>query len=214
VRRCRCKVSMLPQEIREEINIKLCNGERFDQIRQWLFEKRVESDVPHLRLKAGDCYSLFWMRDCKHESVARNSCQHSLSTWFRTGHQQWLRDAAERDESIQLLEHVERLSSAAGEKTQPDSSIGGNALIRSLLFETIQSIRKDGNDSVKIARLANAWARLNQTATGVEALKLRKQEAIDIGLQALLDEAKGNPKAIEQFNKFHDLVKRSAKRRR
>jgi hypothetical protein len=204
---------MLPHAIREEINHNLREGMRFDTVCQWLFGKRVASDVPHLRLKAGDFYSLLWMRDCKNERIARSACQQSISRWFKTDYREWVKDLADRDESIRLLERVEQLSAAATERGQPDSRMGGNFLIRSMLFDAIQHSRNHDDDPAALARLANAWARMNQTATGIETLELRKQEAIDLGLQALLDEAKGNPEAIKQFNKFHDLVKRSPKPR-
>ncbi len=207
----RTKVSMLPNAIREEINLKLRNGWRYDQISHWLFETRVGTDAEHLQLKPGDSCSLFWMRDCKNESIARNACQQSLSRWFKTGYQKWLNDLADREEAIRLLEHVERLSTTANEKGQPDSNLGGNLLIRSMLFDAIQQIRNKHKDPADLARLANAWARMSQTATGVEALKLRKQEGIDAGLQALYDEAKGNPEAMKQFHKFHEIVKQSVK---
>ena len=45
----------------------------------------------------------------------------------------------------------------------------------------------------------------------VEKLKLRSEDAIDIGLKALQEEMKANPRALEQFNKLREIIKRPAK---
>jgi hypothetical protein len=204
VRKTRSKIGLLPEKMREQINIKLRDGWQYNTIAEWLFVEHAAVGVPDLGLKAGDSYSLAWGGRASSAAVVKHRCEQSVGRWYQARYPEWLKKQERHDESIRLLEHVEHLSSAASEKTQPDSSVGGNCLIRSLLFETIQSIHKEGNDSAEIARLANAWARLNDS-------NARVQDSIDTGLQTLRDEIKTNPEALELFNKLYATVKRSAK---
>lgn len=201
------KISMLPEGVRTEINRRLCEGSRLHTIREWLFAQKAEHDVPDLDLKAGDCYSLVWTRASKSEEHAGRAFQQGLSNWFHTQYQAWLKEQADREESIRLIEHVEQLTNAASEKGQRGSTEGGNLLIRSLLIDAVQRICKGGDEPAEIARLANAWARMSHARTETEKLKLRTQEAIDVGLQALHDEMKDNPEAIELLRKLNDAVK-------
>ena len=202
--RTRSKIGLLPEEMRDQVNHKLRNGWQYNTIAEWLFAQHAAVGVPDLGLKAGDSYALAWGGRTKSEAVVKHRCEQSVGRWYQARYPEWLKQQERHDESIRLLEHVEHLSSVASQKTQPDSSIGGNSLIRSLLFETIQSIGKDSKDPAEIARLANAWARLNDS-------NARVQDSIDTGLQTLRDEIKTNPEALELFNKLYATVKRTAK---
>jgi hypothetical protein len=71
----------------------------------------------------------------------------------------------------------------------------------------IDLIRKRNNDPADLARLANAWARMNHSGLELEKFKLQSQQAIDVGLSALLEDLKKNPEAIAAFNKLYDIVK-------
>jgi len=115
---------------------------------------------------------------------------------------------AGRDESVRLVERVEEIGRAAGEKAVAGSSGGANLLIRSLLVEALGNVRKGDNDPKEIARLAQAWARMSDAGVEIEKLNLRKQEAIDVGLDALWDDIKDRPEAKEAWQNFYDLVKR------
>jgi len=207
-----CKMARLPFDLRSEINVKLRDGWRLTTIVDWLFGQRVDRDVPDLNLKAGEPCSLAWTRTSTDEATARTTCRFALSRWLSSGYVDWLREEAETDKRVRLVEHVEKLSQAASQKGEPDSSVGGTLIIRSLLMEAIQEVCTGDNDPAEIARLANAWARMNQTGTEVEKLKLRSQEVIEVGLQALYDEMKDNPDAIAQFQKLREIMKRPAKR--
>jgi hypothetical protein len=203
MRKTRCKIGLLPLEIRNQINRHIRNGWQYNTIAEWLFTQQARVDVPDLGIRAGDPYTQGWAGNSKDRAVMRHRCENSLGRWYRSQYPKWLGEQVHNEESLPLLEHVEHLSSAASEKTQPDSSIGGNCLIRSLLFETIQSKRKEGNDPAEIARLANAWARLNDS-------NVRTQGSIDRGLQTLRDEIKTNPEALELFRKLRDVVKHTS----
>jgi|ERR1017187_218393 hypothetical protein len=203
MRKTRNKIGKLPQEIREQINRHIRNGWEYHTIAEWLFTQQAGADIPDLGIRAGDPYTQGWAGNTNDRAVILHRCENSVGTWYRSQYSNWLKQQNGSEESIRLLEHVEQLSSAASEKTQPDSSIGGNSLIRSLLFETIQSIGKKGNDPAEIARLANAWARLNDS-------NVRARDSIDQGLQTLRDEIKTNPEALELFRKLRDAVKRTS----
>jgi len=203
VRKTRSKIGLLPKDMRDQVNGKLRDGWQYNTIAEWLFEQHAAARVPDLGLKAGDSYALAWGGRTHSAAVVKHRCEQSVGRWYQSQYPKWLKEQNRNDELIRLLEHVEHLSSAASTKTQPDSSIGGNCLIRSLLFETIQSIGKDSKDPAEIARLANAWARLNDS-------NVRAQGSIDRGLQTLRDEIKTNPEALELFNKLRDAVKHTS----
>jgi hypothetical protein len=202
---------MLPEEMRLEINHKMSEGWQIKMIGEWLFEQRADRDLPHLHLKAGDAYSLSWLRTSPKEKNARRTVEAGLARWFYTSYQEWLRREGERGEKVQLVDESEKTNRAAAEKSRPDSDVGGNLIIRSMLLEAINLVRKGSNDPTELAQLATAWARLNQTAIELEKLRLRTQEAVDAGLKALKSEITKDPEAIELFKKLHAIVKRSTK---
>jgi hypothetical protein len=202
-------MARLPLAIRTEINIRLREGWRLQTLADWLFQQRVECDVPDLGLKVGDPCSLVWTRTAKNESMARLVCRNGLSRWLRDGYTDWVKEEAESDKRVRLVDRVEQLSQAASERGQAGATEGGNLIIRSLLMEAITEVCQGGSDPADIACLANAWARTNQAGTEFAKLKLRTQESTDAGLQALYEDVKDNPEALALFNKFRDLVKAS-----
>ena len=201
---------MLPEEMRLEINRKMRDGQQIKMIGEWLFEQRADRDLPHLHLKAGDAYSLSWLRTSPKEKNARRTVEAGLARWFYTSYQEWLRREQAREETVQRVEDSEQTNRAAAEKSQPDADVGGNLIIRSMLLEAINLVHKDSQDPTELSQLATAWARLKQTAIELEKLRLRTREAVDAGLKALKSEITKDPEAIELFKKLHDIVKRSA----
>ncbi|HXI84131.1 MAG TPA: hypothetical protein VNL17_08590 [Verrucomicrobiae bacterium] len=204
------RIAMLPEEMRLEINRKMRDGQQIKMIGEWLFEQRADRDLPHLHLKAGDAYSLSWLRTSPKEKNARRTVEAGLARWFYTSYQEWLRREQAREETVQRVEDSEQTNRAAAEKSQPDADVGGNLIIRSMLLEAINLVHKDSKDPTELSQLATAWARLKQTAIELEKLRLRTQEAVDAGLKALKSEITKDPEAIELFKKLHDIVKRSA----
>ncbi len=200
----RSHLSALPAEIRNEINRKLHDGWRFTTIRDWLFELKADRDIPHLNLKTGDPYSLIWTRSAKDLATARETCRYRISQWHRTYHRDWLNEQAQRDELTGLIDRVEQLTAAASDKGQPGSNAGGNLLIRSMLIDAVQNLRKGNMDTAQLARLATAWARLSESG-------VRVQDSIDLGLQTLREEIKHNPQALELFRQLRDAVKGGGK---
>jgi hypothetical protein len=173
----------------------------------WLFALKAETDIPSLRLKAGDPYSLVWTRGTRDLATAQLNFRCRLSKFYHNHYHTWLREQADREEVAGLVDRVEQLSTAAGEKARENSATGGSLLIRSLLMDAIDIIRKGNNDPADLARLANAWARMNHSGLELEKFKLQSKAAIDVGLSALLEDVKKNPEAIAAFYKFHDIVK-------
>jgi hypothetical protein len=206
MRRPSGKIAMLPEAVRAEINRKIGDGWQYRTITDWLFAQRAEQDIPDLKVKTGDLYALAWTRDHHQKGSARDACVFALHAWFKKRYPVWLKEEMERDQAVRLVEQMEQLSRVAGEKAQPGSSAGGNLIIRSLLMEAIRALCRSGEKHpAHLARLANAWARMNDTG-------VRGQRALDSGLQALRDEIKGNPKALELFNKLYSATKVGVKR--
>ncbi len=205
------RIAMLPEEMRLEINRMMADGQQIKMIGEWLFEQRADRDLPHLHLKAGDAYSLSWLRTSPKLKNARRTVEAGLGRWFYTSYREWLRHEQARGEQVQLVDESEKTSSEAAEKGRPDSDVGGNLIIRSMLLEAINLVRKESNDPTELAHLATAWARLNQTAIEREKLRLRTEQAVDAGLKALKSEITKDPETVELFKKLHDTVKRSAK---
>jgi len=210
-RKSRCKFAMLPATIRAEVNQRLRDGWYYATIVSWLFDQKVEQEIPDLKLAPGDTYSRAWTRTAKSKEMAYILCKTSLATWFRTGYSDWLKNEIREDKTIRVLKEMEGLSSVANENAEPESKEGGNLLIRSLLLDTIKLIHEEKSDPDELAQLANAWARLNDASTEGEKLKLRTQETIDAGLKAISEEIEGNPEAREIFTKLRDVVKGPAK---
>jgi hypothetical protein len=173
----------------------------------WLFALKAETDIPPLRLKAGDPYSLVWTRGARDLATAQLNFRCRLSKFYHNHYHTWLREQADREEIAGLVDRVEELSTAAGAKAREGSAIGGNLLIRSLLMDAIDVIRKGNNDPADLARLANAWARMNHSGVELEKLKIQSQKAIDTGLSALLEDLKNNPEARAAFNNLYNIVK-------
>lgn len=200
---------MLPEEMRLEINRKMREGWQIKMIGEWLFAQRADRDLPHLHLKAGDAYMLSWTHTSPKEKNARRTVEAGLARWFYTSYKEWLRGEERRGKTVEKVAESEKTNSAAAEKRQPDSDVGGNLIIRSLLLEAIHLVHEESSDPTEMAQLATAWARLNQTAIEVEKLRLRTEAAVDAGLKALKSEITKDPEAIELFKKLHDVVKTS-----
>ena len=211
LRRPSGKISMLPVAIRTKINIKLRNGWKYRTIIRWLFTRKARTEIPDLNLKAGESFSLAWSRASRTAGGAEDNCKQSLSSWFNTHYREWLREEAGDDRTIRLLKGMQELCAVASETAQPGATVGGNMLIQSILLDTIKLLHEDKKDPAELARLANAWARLNQTATENEKLKLRTEDSLDVGLKAISDEIQDNPEALALFNKLRDAVKGPAK---
>ena len=70
-------------------------------------------------------------------------------------------------------------------------------------------VRKNENNTADLARIAHAWARMNTVTRENDNLKLRKQEAIDVGLEAIAEEFKKKPEVLGASNQFREVVKRA-----
>ena len=209
MRKTTSRIARLPETVRTEINQKMDEAWPYRMIREWLFDQTAGQDIPALELKAGDSYSLVWSRTAKSAEHAADACEQALSNWYCTRYPDWVKEKrAGRDESVGLVERVEALGRAAGEKAVPGSTGGANLVVRSLLFEAMSKEREGGNDPKEIARLAQAWARMSDAGVEIEKLNLRTKEAVDVGLEALYEETKQWPEAMEAWQKFYDVVKR------
>jgi hypothetical protein len=200
----------LPETVRTEINQKMDEGWPYKMIREWLFGQAAGQDVPALELKAGDSYSLVWARTTKSAEHAADACEQALSDWYCKQFPGWVKERKEleKDKAVRLVERVDEIGRAAGEKVADATSGGANLVIRSLLFEAISNARQGQTDPKEIARLAQAWARVSDAGVEVEKMTLRKQEAIDVGLDALWDDIKDRPEAKEAWQNLYNIVKR------
>jgi hypothetical protein len=205
------KLSKLPDVVRARINRKIRDGVQFNTIATWLFAQKAKRKIIDLDLKQGDSYSLIWTRDAKSPEQAFQNCCSSLSQYFHGQYGLWLAEQAQQDESVRLLKYVDELDRAAVNASHSGPSTGINRIIRSLLFDAIGKARNRKNIKPDdLARLANAWARVSGADAVAENTRLRQQDSIDTGLQALYDDVKDHPAALELFNKFRDIVKGSA----
>jgi len=211
LRRSWSKIGTLPLVVRTKINLKLRDGCRYRTIVRWLFAQKAKDDIPDLNLKAGESFSLPWLRASKTAQCAEDNCKQGLTLWFDTHYREWLRDEVSQDKPIRVLKEMHELSSVARETGQPEDAVGGNMLIQSMLLDTIKLLHEDKKDPTELAQLANAWARLNQTAGENEKIKLRTQASIDAGLEALKSEITKDPETVALFKKLHDIVKGSRK---
>jgi hypothetical protein len=210
MRKTTSRIARLPETVRAEINQKMDEGWPYKKIREWLFGERAGQDLPALELKAGDSYSLVWARGTKTAEHAADACEQALSNWYGKHFPGWVKEKKERekDKAVRLVERVDEIGRAVGGKILDETSGGANLVIRSLLFEAISNAREGQSDPKEIARLAQAWARMSDAGVEVEKMNLRTKEAVDVGLEALYEEAKQWPEAIEAFERFRDVVKR------
>jgi hypothetical protein len=185
-RKSRSRFALLPQPVRDELNHKLDDGWQYEQIREWLFGEKADGDIPALELKAGDPYSLVWTRTTPDETIIIRNFGVALSSWYHTHFPRWRDEQAERDESLRLIESVDRLTTAATTPNRAASHLGGNLLLRTMLLEAVRRVRNSDNAPTQLARLAHAWARLSQT----------DEHNLDIGKEALLEEIRANPDAL------------------
>ncbi len=206
LRKSRGRIARHPKPIRDEICRKLRDAWSYSMICDWLFALKAETDIPSLSLKAGDPYSLVWTRGTRDLPTAQLNFRCRLSKFFHNHYATWQREQADREEVAGLVDRVEELSTAAGAKAREGSATGGNLLIRSLLMDAIDLIRKRDNDPAGLARLANAWARMNHSGLELERFKLQTQQAIDVGLSALYEELKTKPETLAAFQKFREVI--------
>jgi hypothetical protein len=204
-------IGRLPYTVRTEINRKIRDGWTYGTIAQWLFAQKAEQAIPDLGLEEGDLYLQVWLRRSKSAVRAQVRLEYCLGRWFKTHYLEWLRHEVSQDKSIRVLKEMDELSRAANESGEPESKEGGNRLIRSLLLDTIKLLHEENADPAELAQLANAWARLNQTSTENEKLKLLTEKSIDAGLEALKAEITKDPETVALFKKLHDIVKGSRK---
>jgi hypothetical protein len=87
----RGKIARLPRSIRDQLNVRLDDGQDADQILPWL------NDLPEVREVLA-----------KHFNGANISPQ-NLSGWRQGGFQEWLLHRQYLDSAIHMTEHVERL---------------------------------------------------------------------------------------------------------
>jgi hypothetical protein len=200
MRKSQNRIGRLPVAVRVGVNHRLRDGWKLSTIAEWLFAQKAAQDVPDLDLHPGDPYALAWTRTARSRLMALDTCKNSLSKWFRSYYREWLKQEANRNEFIQLVERVEQLTGEASEKGEPGAVTGASLIIRSLLIEALTKVCQGEGDPADIARLSNAWARVNEAG-------MRVQGSLHIGLQAVRDEIKGNPEALELFNKLYDAVK-------
>ncbi len=205
----RGKISAMPSAIRTSINLKIQEGWRLTTIADWLMSETAPVDIPDLQLKAGESYALLWSRESDQAISPHRLCERALSHWHQNSYPRWEREQAEREEFLGLVERAERLGAAVGGPETTDPNEGTNRLIRSVLFEAIAKVRKNENNTADLARIAHAWARMNTVTRENENLKLRKQEAIDVGLEAIAEEFKKKPEVLGAFNQFREVVKRA-----
>ncbi len=198
MRKSRSRFALFPQPIRNGINLKLDDGWPYERIREWLFAQTADRDIPALDLKTGDSYSLVWTRTTPDEGLIIRNFGVALSSWYHTHYPQWRNEQADRDEELLLIERIDELTAAATSQNRAATHMGGNLLIRSLILE---AIRKGRDKPDQLARLANAWVRLSQV----------DEHTIDIGLAAVTEEIKSNPKAVELFNQLWAVVKAAEK---
>jgi hypothetical protein len=196
MRKSRSRFALFPQPIRNGINLKLDDGWPYERIRDWLFAQTADRDIPALDLKTGDPYSLIWTRTTTDEKIIIRNFGIALSNWYHTHYPAWRDEQAWRDESLHLVESVDKLTAAASTQNRSASHLGGNLLIRSLLLDALRTTRKGSNNPDQLARLAHAWARVSQV----------DEHTIDIGISALAEELNANPKAVELFRQLRDVV--------
>jgi hypothetical protein len=161
-------------------------------------------------LKAGESYAAIWARTAKTAEHAADACEQALSNWYCKRFPDWVKERKEleKDKAVRLVERVGEIGSAVGEKAASGSSGGANLVIRSLLFEAMSNAREGQTDPKEIARLAQAWARVSDAGVEVEKMNLKAKEAVDVGLDALWEDVKQWPEAVEAWQKFYDVVKR------
>src|SRR5579862_1602473 len=156
----RALLSRLPAHVREEINLKLYDGWLFSTVGDWLYNEIADRDIPDLDLKKGDPYSLICTRKSKDERTARDTFRHHISRWYRTHHQNWLREAVKTSQAMRLIDRVEQLAVNVNEKDDDAAQRAGDHLIRALLLQALEHAHKDTKDPAKIIDLATAWSRL------------------------------------------------------
>jgi hypothetical protein len=161
MRKTTSRIAKLPEAVRMEINRKLQEGWPYKMIREWLFEQKAGQDVPALELKAGDVYSLVWVRTAKTAEHAGDACEQALSNWYCKRYPVWVKEQeASRDESLRVVERVEQLTKLAGEKKEPGFDKGGDVVVRAMLMDAMERVLKGGNNPADVVALANAWARM------------------------------------------------------
>jgi hypothetical protein len=213
MRKSRSRFALLPQALREELNRKLDDGWQYEQIRHWLFELKADRDIPALELKTGDPYSLAWTRTIVDQRKLVRNFGIALSGWYHTHFQQWREERNKRDRegTLLLVKSADDLAATVG-KTDPPPEVnaGAQRLVTSLLLDALgKTSRGENPDPADLSRLAHAWARVNQTSLAAKRLHLVTETTTNLALDALYNEIKDNPKAMEAFRHFYATVKES-----
>jgi hypothetical protein len=90
------KIARLPKKIREELNLRLDDGESGKQLVEWL------NELPETKKILAEQFG------------GRPINEQNLTDWKQGGHQDWLRHQETRERVQRLAEHAEDLDAAAG----------------------------------------------------------------------------------------------------
>jgi hypothetical protein len=212
-RKSRSRFALLPQFLREKLNLRLDDGWQYEQIRAWLFAEKADRDIPALDLKAGDPYSLCWTRTTPDEEKLIRNFGVAISSWYHTHFQQWREEQSQRQREgyLRIVKSADDLATTVGATApSPAATAGAQHLIRSLLVDAIGKTSKaDQPNPNDLSRLAHAWARINQTDLAAKRHELAAEKTIDLAIKAFYNDVKDIPQAMEAFKQFHAIVKQS-----
>jgi hypothetical protein len=137
----------------------------------------------------------------------------ALSSWYHTHFQAWREEQSKRNREgyLRIVKSADDLAATVGKSApSPEASAGAQHLIRSLLVDAIgKTSNSDQPNPTDLARLAHAWARINQTDLAAKRHELAAETTTDLAIKAFYNDIKDIPQAMEAFKQFHAIVKQS-----
>lgn len=151
------KVARLPAEIREELNLRLFNGERGRTILGWINGLEIVKRI------------------CEEDAEGLAINDSNLSNWRRGGYQDWLNRRERLARTKELAAYSVQLAGAAGGNlTEGTAAILSGKLLG--LLETIEAQTGDADEKLSPEALAAATAALASISESLTALRAGDQE--------------------------------------
>lgn len=200
------KIARLPRDIREQLNRRLSDGELGTNLVDWLNSLTGVQAV----LKA--------------EFDGRPISEQNLSEWKQGGYREWLI----QQEAIELVRHMDadshelnqaskvRLTDLLAQRLAARYVVAAKTLSESDTEGEIdlKLLREFCNDLVALRKGDHSQERLKLDRERLEQaereLKLKREEKIETGIDAMIEESRHNPKLCAAVEQLREALKETA----
>jgi hypothetical protein len=218
----RNKIAMLPYAVRQQVNEKLRDNPKLWTVAEWLFGLSSEEGVP---------YSTLWERRMmegpqagtpappeQSRKRALHNCECGLSKYRKSPeYLAWL----DRDKTNgvvgQLVTNLGSVTRSTSDGDVLTEAQGINRLALSIFAEQLEKFAAGKGNAEDAAAFGEAAVKLTNANVSIERARLDRDkfkksfaDKVELGLQAVFEQIKANPAAVELFNQMRAIVQKAA----